>query len=234
MAPHRLLDGLRASQLKPYVQILVVEAAARQGQLHHLARAGALLAGDERLGCQLAEADGLARAPRMVARHHDHQLVVPERLHGEVRLVGHGPFDEGDVQPLVHDLAREYLGVGYLHVDVGILLVCVVLAQEEGQEVLADGERGPDADAVVAGGRLEHGLARLADELHDLLRVAVEHLAALGEGDAPVGAVEELRAVFFLQVLDVDAHAWLAHVQSLGSAGDVAGVGNVLEYEKLL
>jgi len=190
---------------------------------------------DETLVGELLELQCFAVRHRMPVGQDRHDLLGGEPLELEAVAVdapGHG--QEGDVelvrtQPLGQALARLLV-----HRELDLRVAPVVERQQQGQierpERLHGSDRHPPrADARQLG---ELGFARV-DLRERSARALDEDLPGLGERRPPRGAVDEREADLGLEPADLLRERGLRDVLTLGSAREVALVGERDEVAQL-
>ena len=110
----------------------------------------------------------------MVYRRDHHELVLPERLGNKVWVVRHGTFDESEAQPPVDHIPCERFRVGNPHSDCIVNRPAMIFPCDEGNDVLSDGERRADVDALAMPKRpFGYRFSRFEHETDDLLGIPV-------------------------------------------------------------
>ena len=102
-----------------------------------------------------------------------------------------------------------------------------------GQEIRRDGgNRGQGEPARIR--RVGDAGARVLGEAQDLIGVALEQPAGLGQPHAPAQALEQRLAQLAFELGDLLAERRLRHVTGLGGARHVAVLGHLGEVTKLM
>jgi len=212
----RLLGRLHEAHLGGDVELLGTHAGGLEVVLDDGADAGALLLHDLWFGDELGEGDVVARRPGVRRAADEDDLVAHKRLDGQVGTVGRCA-DGADLELARDDTLDHLVGVVDVERDAHARVELAEARQQAGQDMFARPRRRAHHD--VPGDELAEvedlGAGALV-EGEDLACVAVEHLAGVRRGDAPVRAVEKGGLELALKGVDLLACGRLrdAHVLS--------------------
>ena len=175
------------------------------------ARARALFAQDPGLAAQLFQGCAAAFGQRVAGRAEHHQLILDPGLHFDVRVLAIA-FDQAQVQLVVSHLLHHVGGVLHVQLEAALRVALHEVADQQGGQVVADGEGGAQLQQAVACLAAEQALdlAGLVEQRHGLR----QQLAAEGvERQALAGAVEQLAVGLPLQLTERGAGGGLREGQ---------------------
>lgn len=138
----------------------------------------------------------------------------------------HGQVYQGDVHLAHLEQLHRIRGGAVGDLQLHLRVFGMELFQVGQQEKLAKGVAGADHQAAgLEGAHTVELVLGGGDQADGLIRIAVEHPAFAGEGDAPAGASKQGAAQGILQPVHGLAYGRLADIKLTGSVGKAAAAG---------